>query len=415
MISWPPNLFSVHVLYLILCSSSLFDLEYITLDVFASCIFSYHPIHLELLRNYLFGFITMIFSMMWTLAFLPYIMAAPLQSIACNNSPKLCSQSYSEITHLGCHDSAFIRNATNTYSTSGNQNFNITEQLDAGVRMLTAQVHKDDHGNLNLCHTSCFLYNAGSLQSWLSEVKVWMDNNPNDVVTLLLVNSDNFAAATLDAEFKSSGITKYAYTPSSTSTALQVWPSLQDLITANTKLITFVASLSPSSNTVAPYLLDEFTFVFENNYDVVDPNDFSCTPNRPTAVANNTALAINSGRLPLMNHFLDTKEAFDIEIPNFDASNNTNAPSGDVRNLGSAAMTCTDLYGKPPTFILVDFFDSGPAIATIDSLNGISAPVGRKTPSARMLEESLSRSPAGRARYSTAAIFLVFGWIMVWA
>ena len=352
------------------------------------------------------------FSILWTLAFLPCALATLAHSIACNNSPSLCKQSYSEITHLGSHDSAFLRNATDNFSTSGNQNVNITEQLDAGVRMLTTQVHNND-GIIHLCHTSCFLYNAGTLLSWLEEIKAWMDNNPNDVVTLLLVNSDNFAAAALHAEFETSGITQYAYTPPSTSTALLVWPSLQDLIKANTRLIAFVASLRPSS--VAPYLLDEFTFVFENNYEVVNPNDFSCAPNRPAVVANKTSLAISSGRLPLMNHFLDTQEAFGIQIPNFDRSNNTNAPLGDVGNLGSAATDCTEAYGKAPTFILVDFFDSGPAISTVDGLNGVSTAIGRKTTSAQMREESMNRSPAGRARYSAATVLVVFGWMVVWA
>ena len=243
-----------------------------------------------------------------------------------------------------------------------------------------------------------------------------MDANPNDVVTLLIVNSDNFAASALDAEFKTSGIKEYVYTPPSNFTATSVWPSLQDMIKSNTRLVTFIASLDPSGNTAAPYLLDEFTYVFENNYNVVDPSGFSCNPDRPVMVANKTALAISSGRLPLMNHFLDEAEAFGIEIPNFNASNSTNAPSGATGNLGSAAMECTNIYGKAPTFILVDFFDSGPAIATVDSLNGVSAPVGRKAISpAQILDKSLSRSPAGRIRYSAAALLLILGWMVIWA
>lgn len=43
------------------------------------------------------------------------------RTTACNNSPDLCSKSYGEITHLGAHDSPFVRDASTDYSTSGNQ------------------------------------------------------------------------------------------------------------------------------------------------------------------------------------------------------------------------------------------------------------------------------------------------------
>lgn len=47
--------------------------------------------------------------------------ASQNSSYACNNSPALCSRSYSNITHLGAHDSAFVRDASTSYSSSGNQ------------------------------------------------------------------------------------------------------------------------------------------------------------------------------------------------------------------------------------------------------------------------------------------------------
>jgi hypothetical protein len=42
---------------------------------------------------------------------LPVALANPLnvRSTACNNSPDLCDKSYGEITHLGAHDSPFVR------------------------------------------------------------------------------------------------------------------------------------------------------------------------------------------------------------------------------------------------------------------------------------------------------------------
>jgi hypothetical protein len=85
---------------------------------------------------------------------------------ACNNSPKLCSKPYDQITHLGAHDSPFLRDSSTGFSTFGNQFFNTTVQLDASVRLLSAQVHvawntKTKARKLHLCHSSCALFDAG--------------------------------------------------------------------------------------------------------------------------------------------------------------------------------------------------------------------------------------------------------------
>ena len=61
-----------------------------------------------------------------TMKLLPLISALVLASTAyastaCNNSPDLCDRAYSNITHLGAHDAGFVRDATTSYSTAGNQ------------------------------------------------------------------------------------------------------------------------------------------------------------------------------------------------------------------------------------------------------------------------------------------------------
>jgi hypothetical protein len=142
-----------------------------------------------------------------------------------------------------------------------------------------------------------------------------MDSNPNEVVTILLVNGVNADASTLGSLFTSSGITKYAYTP--TSSTPSTWPTLQSLITANTRLVTFIADLA--SNTGSEYLLNEFDYMWENPYQVDAASNFSCTPARPSAVAGSLSSAKSSGRMFLMNHFLYETQLFSIETPNTEA------------------------------------------------------------------------------------------------
>ena len=69
---------------------------------------------------------TMMYHLISLLSLLPIALGAVLlprnsSAIACNNSPDLCSRSYSNITQLGAHDSAFLRDASTGFSSSGNQ------------------------------------------------------------------------------------------------------------------------------------------------------------------------------------------------------------------------------------------------------------------------------------------------------
>ncbi|KAL6710503.1 hypothetical protein ACN47E_008551 [Coniothyrium glycines] len=327
---------------------------------------------------------------------------------ACNNSPALCSRAYNNITHLGAHDSPFLRDASTSFSTSGNQYYNTTIQLEAGVRLLSAQVHqKNDSGTTawHLCHTSCDLLDAGPLETWLREIKTWMDANPTDVVTVLIVNSDNASPATLGAQFSASGIDQYAYTPPSSTTIPQTWPTLSNLISNNTRLVTFVASLSSPSPT-HPYLLDQFAFQFENAYENTHPSNYSCVPSRPSAVAGDPAAALSSGRMFLMNHFLYDDSLFGIQQPNASYAHVTNAATG-FGSLGARIRNCTAVYaGTPPAFVMVDFFNVGPAMDSVDAANGVlGATSGRRSVStAAVTQGSAGTGVAGRKDGSMLAV-----------
>lgn len=205
-----------------------------------------------------------------------------------------------------------------------------------------------------------------------------MDRNPNDVVTIIIVNSDPAPASTLHQHFVTADITKYTYTPPQNTAAIQVWPTLQRLIAQNTRLITFVADMDPATTAAAnaSYLLNQFTYVFENPYEVTSATNFSCTPFRPLVVKGNVTAALASNRLSLVNHFLGISLGLGIYIPDIANAKLTNSESGVVGNLGDAAKACATAFGKQPNFLLVDFFDQGSAITTVDKINGIT-PVGR--------------------------------------
>lgn len=295
--------------------------------------------------------------------------ATSTSTVACNNSPDLCSRQYSNVTHMGAHDAAFLRDASTDNSVAGNQYYNATKALNAGIRLLSLQVH-NSNGTLQLCHTTCELLDAGTLEDFLSKIKLWLDENTNEVVTLLIVNSDDQDVASFGEVYESSNISTYGYTPATVDHS-NTWPTLQTMINDGTRLVTFIATITYS--TTYPYLLNEWDFVFETAYEVTSLAGLNCTVDRPSGLGDASS-AISSGYLPLMNHFVYQSITSTIQVPNVEIIDTTNSPdTSSVGTLGQSAYKCNSEWGIAPVFALVDFYSEGPAIETADNLNGITA------------------------------------------
>ena len=98
--------------------------------------------------------------------------------------------------------------------------------------------------------------------------------------------------------------------------------------------------------------------------------------------------------MALINHFLYLNQAFGIQSPNVGNITTTNAPGNSTGMLGMQLGQCSREYGTQPTFVLVDFFNVGPAIESVDTVNGVTNPVGRASVSKDVLTES-EESAAG--------------------
>jgi hypothetical protein len=170
-----------------------------------------------------------------------FLLAGFAAAQACNGNAALCDRKYSDVTQIGTHDSAFVGDLP-----TDNQGLDLKSQLDAGIRFLQAQTHYFLN-ELTLCHTSCYEEYSGPLTDYLTTVKTWLDANPNEVVTLLLTNGDRKDVSLFGQAFTSTGLDKYAYTPPH-QLAMADWPTLRELITANTRLVMFLGkSLSPQT------------------------------------------------------------------------------------------------------------------------------------------------------------------------
>ncbi|KAG6221412.1 hypothetical protein E4U26_006025, partial [Claviceps purpurea] len=288
---------------------------------------------------------------------------------ACNNSPSLCNRPYNNITHMGAHNSPFLRDQSTGDSLSGNQFLNATRALDAGLRLLQAQVHKPN-STLELCHTSCSLLDAGALETWLSSIHTWLTQNPNEVITLLLVNADKAPASEFGPLFDSAGLSDLAYKPATANELSASWPTLQAMIAANTRLVSFVTNIQYSAST--PYLLPEFTHVFETPFEVASIDGFNCTIDRPSRASKEPASsALASGYLSLVNHFKYQSVLAGVEIPDVSSIETVNSAGGSVvGNLGKHLGECRGEWNRVPNFVLVDFWNRGDVIAAVDGMNG---------------------------------------------
>ncbi|RFU79060.1 hypothetical protein TARUN_3189 [Trichoderma arundinaceum] len=300
----------------------------------------------------------------------PSSTSPPDPSEVCNNSPMLCDRSYNDVTYMGAHDSAFLRDASTDNSIAGNQFKNATLALDAGLRFLQAQVHSEN-GGLRLCHTSCSLLDAGPLADWLTLINDWVVGHPTDVITILLVNSDEVDVSEFASAFEDSGLDQVSYAlPANTE-----WPSLRSMIANNTRVVSFVTNTGPS--TAAPYLLPEFDYIFETRYEVVTLDGFNCTIDRPSTVPS-AAYGVVNGFMGLVNHFKDQEITAGLTIPDSDNARIVNsANTTAVGNLGRHIQQCNSEWNHRPSFVLVDFWDQGNVVEAADNSNGISGATGR--------------------------------------
>jgi hypothetical protein len=176
--------------------------------------------------------------MMFFKVVLSFLFAGSVAAISCNGNAALCSRKYSNVTQIGTHDSAFVG-----ILPTDNQYESLTSQLNAGIRFLQAQTHVKN-GALEMCHTTCAELDSGTLVSYLTTITTWMAANPNEVVTLLLTNGDGAAVSLFGAAMTSSGLSAYAYTPPS-QLAMADWPTLQELINKDTRLVMFLGMFLP--------------------------------------------------------------------------------------------------------------------------------------------------------------------------
>lgn len=282
------------------------------------------------------------------------------RATVCNGHAELCNRSYGNITHLGSHDSFAF--SDDPLALARDQETDIPSQLGLGVRLLQAQSHMNN-GVLHFCHTSCELFDGGTVQDYLTTVRTFLDANPNEVITFIFTNPENVSLPDVWAPaFEASGIAELAYIPPVVPVKQSDWPTLGELIDSGKRVVAFLDFGAETDRSVS-YILPEFEMVWETPFSVTDPT-FPCSVDRiqgPLATTDH---------MYMINHSLDIN-VFDLGIF---ISDPEDAPTTNgVTSILANANGCAPLSaGRAPNFVLLDFVNLGQGWQAVDQLNGFS-------------------------------------------
>ncbi len=257
----------------------------------------------------------------------------------CNGHESLCDKLYDEVAYLTTHNAY---NAEQDDFMAANQTYGITQQLNDGVRALMIDVY-DENGVPTVYHGFTFLGTA-PLSANLLEIKNFLTENPNEIVTIILecyTTADAIEQALTDAD-----LSDFLYAKNGD------WASLQDMIDANQRLVIFtdVDDASPMQN----WYHYVWNYAVETHYSVHDTAEMVCDYNRGNAWND----------LFIFNHFI-TNASFGTGLPLEAETANSNP------FFINRVLECQAVHDKFPNFITVDFYEKGDALQVVDVLNGV--------------------------------------------
>lgn len=150
------------------------------------------------------------------------------------------------------------------------------------------------------------------------------------------------------------GILRYVYTPPYAPMTLNDWPTLSEMVLMGKRVVMFMDYMA--NQTEYPWLLDEFSQMWETPFDPVDQS-FPCTVQRPPDLSSDDA----KNRLYMINHNLNIELTIlgaDMLVPARTELNVTNNVTG-FGSLGVSANNCRSDWGRAPNFLNVDYYEQG--------------------------------------------------------
>ena len=264
----------------------------------------------------------------------------------------LCLRTYDNVTFPETHN-AFATEDDGIFYPASNHRTGFNPQWQAGMRAFMIDTHyetlnDESEGKVKLCHgddsrgASPCRYGNVSAVDWLSNLRDKMDDEPQDVVTLLV---ENYVQPDhLEQVFMEAGLMDRVFYHEMN----EPWPTLQSMINEGTNLVVFWEQGSDSSH---PWIHDFLTHSWTTNYGERSTSEMDCDVLR----GDGNQVAYH------MNNWLSNAVGLADPTQAGDAN--------DVDFLVERANECWLQHGKRPTFIAVDWWHEGDVVKAAERIN----------------------------------------------
>ena len=262
---------------------------------------------------------------------------ASASATACNGHDALCDRPLAAVTFPGTHNSMSSADAG---WLGANQQHGLTRQLDDGIRAMMLDTYRWE-GDLWLCHGYCEL-GAQPLSEGLGELADFLDGHPREVVQIIFQDAISIEDTRGALDAAGLGSRLYTWTDGAD-------PTLRDLIDAGTPLVVGLESGASDGSG----LHGAWDLWVDTPYSFTDVSEFDCSQNRGAL----------DNPLFLVNHWINDP------LPSPD--NGSTANQAEV--LEARARACSEAWGRPVSFLGVDFYDRGDLFEVVDRLNGLES------------------------------------------
>jgi len=283
----------------------------------------------------------------------------------CNREQALCERTYNNVAYATMH---------NAFATT-QDGFPIAQHrgcmrsgLTSGIRAFMLDIHLTESGDLKLCHALCSL-GSSSLTKTLSMFEEFLRLNPREIVTIIwefgvdgrekkTAEDKASMKRLLQIEMKSTGLLPYLHS----QTRHQPWPTLNELIGNNSRLVSLTDTWTSSDEPWDMYLWD-YAFETKFNSKTQEELDKSCVDNRGSS--NNSLLILNHftvvGAIGIDTQKIDTLAQY--------TGINTLLGINREPYMFNRISDCAECLGRFPNFITVDFWESSDVILVVEKIN----------------------------------------------